>query len=183
MRTTLFIAAAAALLAACSDRQPTAPAPERSASPALASAQGQYGAALAELRRVTARYHDIDTARADGFIPVTSGCAEEAGGEVMPIPFANIERLFDSRIDPSRPDALLYEPAANGRMRLVGVELAIPFTQWSEAAPPAFLGHAFEREEELGVYGLHIWVWSHNPEGMFAEGNPRITCAGLTTSD
>ena len=171
--------AAAALLAAC-DRTPTAPSSATipPPSPAVTAAAGGAGhhAALAALRRVTARYHDIDAAIADGFVPVTAGCAEEEGGEVMPIPYANIGRLFDERIDPLLPDALLYEPTANGRMRLVGVELAIPFSQWTAPEPPTFLGAELQREEELGVYGLHIWIWGNNPEGMFAEGNPRITC-------
>lgn len=169
---------AAALLAAC-DRTPTAPSSAMipPPAPAAAAAGGAgYHAALAALRRVTARYHDIDAAIADGFVPVTAGCAEEEGGAVMPIPYANIDRLFDARIDPLLPDALLYEPTANGRVRLVGVELAIPFSQWTAPEPPAFLGAEFQREEELGVYGLHIWIWSNNPEGMFAEGNSRVTC-------
>src|SRR4051794_8448231 len=95
----------AALLAACADVAPTAPA-----VPSLAVARGDDGASLAELRRVTARYHDIDAAVRDGFVPVRPGCSEEEGGALMPIPYANIARLFDGRIDQSRPDALLYEP-------------------------------------------------------------------------
>jgi hypothetical protein len=23
---------------------------------------------------------------------------------------------------------------------------------------------------------LHIWLWAHNPEGMFADYNPYIVC-------
>jgi hypothetical protein len=26
------------------------------------------------------------------------------------------------------------------------------------------------------VYALHVWVWRHNPEGLFAETNPRVSC-------
>ena len=170
---------AAALATACSDAQTTAPSDDGSRPLLARSERSEHRATLAELRRATARYHDIDAAIADGFIPVTAGCAEEEGGEIMPIPYANIERLTDGRIDPSLPDALLFEPRADGRMTLVGVELAIPFAQWAAAAPPTFLGVTLQREEALGVYGVHVWVWSHNPEGMFAEANPRVTC-GVT---
>jgi len=26
------------------------------------------------------------------------------------------------------------------------------------------------------VFGLHVWVWRHNPEGMFATTNPNVSC-------
>ncbi|MFL5582542.1 MAG: hypothetical protein ACJ8AO_19400 [Gemmatimonadaceae bacterium] len=162
-------------LAACADTTPVAPS-SRTAPALSAAGSAQYNAALAELRRVTARYHDIRAAIDDDFIPVTAACAEEEGGEIMPIPYAHIGRLFDGRLDTSLPDALLYEPGPGGAMTLVGVELAIPFSQWTDAAPPTFFGAEYQREEELGVYGLHIWVWKHNPEGMLAEGNPLVTC-------
>ena len=173
---SLATLATAALLTACADLPTSAPSSKATPSPAVASARREYGAALAELRRVTARYHDVDAALADGFVPVTPGCAEEEGGAVMPIPYAHLGRLTDGRIDPSLPDALLYEPTGNGKFRLVGVELAIPYPQWTDPQPPTFLGVAFQEEDALGVWGLHIWVWGTNPEGMFAEENPRITC-------
>jgi hypothetical protein len=25
-------------------------------------------------------------------------------------------------------------------------------------------------------YDLHVWLWKHNPEGMFAQFNPRVSC-------
>ena len=171
LRAPLALAAALSL-AACADRAPTAP--DEAASPALATARADHQAALAELRRVTARYHDVSVAVADGFVPVTVECEEEEGGPVMPIPYAHFGRILDGRLDASLPDALLYEPDANGRLRLVGVEVAMLLSAQPE--PPTFLGVPLEREEALGVYGLHIWVWRHNPAGMFAEGNPHVTC-------
>jgi hypothetical protein len=84
---------------------------------------------------------------------------------------------LDGVIDPRRPEALIYEPRKNGRARLVGVELAIPYVAWTQAQPPEFLGANFQREDEFGVWGLHIWLWRHNPEGLFAESNPRVSCA------
>ena len=28
--------------------------------------------------------------------------------------------------------------------------------------------------ENLGVYVLHAWVWKYNPNGVFADFNPRV---------
>ena len=25
-------------------------------------------------------------------------------------------------------------------------------------------------------YDLHVWLWKHNPSGLFAEWNPSVTC-------
>jgi hypothetical protein len=32
----------------------------------------------------------------------------------------------------------------------------------------------------LGVpwhWSLHVWIWAHNPSGMFSEWNPSISCS------
>jgi hypothetical protein len=89
-----------------------------------------------------------------------------------------MDRLLDGKIDARSPDALIYEPGSkrNKRPKLVGVEFALPYALWTKERPPRFLGHTFQREDEFGVFALHVWVWRHNPEGMFAESNPRVTC-------
>jgi len=28
------------------------------------------------------------------------------------------------------------------------------------------------------VFALHTWVWRSNPEALFAETNPRVSCGG-----
>ena len=47
---------------------------------------------------------------------------------------------------------------------------------WSGQTPPQFLGATFQSEDEFGVFALHAWVWRSNPEGLFAETNPRVSC-------
>ena len=84
---------------------------------------------------------------------------------------------LDGVIEPREPEALIYEPRENGGARLVGIELAIPYAAWTNAQPPQFLGADFQPEDEFGVWGLHVWLWRLNPEGLFAESNPRVSCA------
>jgi hypothetical protein len=91
--------------------------------------------------------------------------------------YVNIERLMDGVIDPESPDALIYEPARDGSLHLVGVEFAIPKAM-AGGVPPTFLGTTFQSEDEFGVFALHAWVWRNNPKGLFAETNPRVSCGG-----
>ena len=154
---------AALLLAACDDDGPSAPS---------ATAQ-----AVATLRAATERYHDVDAAVADGFV-FLHGCEVRPGEGPAGMLYVHMERLTDGAIDAAAPDALLYEPGrGGGRPTLVGVELAVPYALWTGQEPPTFLGTPFQREDEFGVFALHVWVWRENPEGLFAESNPGISCS------
>jgi hypothetical protein len=56
------------------------------------------------------------------------------------------------------------------------VELAVPYALWTQPQEPRFLGASFQQEDEFGVFGLHVWLWRANPEGLFAESNPNVSC-------
>jgi hypothetical protein len=83
---------------------------------------------------------------------------------------------MDGVIDIEEPEGLLYEPSRNGRLKLVAVDLAVPYALWTDPAPPEFLGNVFQPEDEFGAWALHVWIWRHNPNGMFAPANPNVTC-------
>lgn len=172
----LVLAAAASLTLACDVEAPAAPEADVDVQPAFTALPGtaEYHAILAGLRHVTARYHDLNAAIADGFV-FRHGCEVRPEGAVGTV-YVKFAHALDGEIDPSKPDGLLYEPARNGRLSLTGVELAIPYALWTEAEPPRFLGSTFQREDELGVFGLHVWIWRHNPDGMLAPANPRVSC-------
>jgi hypothetical protein len=159
---SFIVIAIAAAFAACGKDAPTAPSPTDQA--------------VATLKGATIRYQDLTAAKADGFV-FLHGCeVREDGGPVGTV-YVNMGRLADGLIDPASPDALIYAPGTNTEHpRLVGVELAIPFALWTNAAPPEFLGASFQREDEFGVFGLHMWVWQNNPKGLFAESNPNVSC-------
>ena len=178
-KTRLVLIPALALATACGGDRATAPAAEQQSAARFASVPTGAGAqqALATLRRVTARYHDVDAATADGFV-FFHGCEVRPGEGAVGMLYVHLERLMDGVIDPARPDALVYEPArtASGKPRLVAAEFAVPIALWNQPGVPTFLGNEFQAEEEFGVYGLHVWIWRHNPEGMFAEANPHVSC-------
>jgi len=170
---SLTIVAAVAVFAACAGDAPLAPDRTPAGHAQLATLPGtDTDGAITTLQRVTARYHNLQAALDDDFV-LLHPC--EARGDEGPVGtvYVNIARLMDGVIDPESPDALIYEPATNGALRLVGVEFAVPNTGQN---PPTFLGATFQREDEFGVYALHAWVWRNNPEGLFAETNPRVSC-------
>lgn len=175
-RRALVALASAAILAACSADTPVAPT-RLAAGSALARASAltpEERDAAATLRRATGRYQNLNNAIADGFV-FLHGCETRDEGAVGTV-YVHPERLFDATINPALPDALIYEPGSNGQLALVGVELAIPYVQWQPADPPTFLGYSFQSEDEFQVYGLHAWVWRDNPNGLFEEVNPRVSC-------
>lgn len=174
MTTITMLGSAVVALAACSEAAPL-DAVTQLAVPADYAMAADSHRDLAELRRVTARYHNVDAAVADDYVAVGE-CEIHEGESPAGIPYANFDYLLDGQIDPSRPDALLYEPGEDGKLALAGVELAVPYPLWSSSEPPRFLGETFRREDEMGVFGLHIWVWKNNPDGMLAWGNPRVSC-------
>jgi hypothetical protein len=172
----LAIAAACVLFAACADRPPVAPDWQSAMTAQLTVlSPAEENGRIATLRRATARYHDLNAAIADGFV-FLHGCEVRPEEGPVGIVYVHMRRLLDGAIDASLPDGLIYEPRNNGNPRLVGVELAVPYPLWTKPQPPSFNGATFQREDEFGVFGLHVWAWTNNPEGLFAESNPNVSC-------
>ena len=42
--------------------------------------------------------------------------------------------------------------------------------------PPSIFGQQMHIEDELGLWILHVWVWKLNPNGVFNDVNPDVTC-------
>jgi hypothetical protein len=158
---SLAVVAVAALLAGCDDDDPVAPDPTAEA--------------VATIRQATERYHDVNAAIAEGFV-LLHGCENRPDEGPVGTVYVHMGRLTDGVIDPATPEALIYEPGSGGSLELVGVEFAMPYALWTEQEPPELLGATFQREDEFEVFGLHVWAWRDNPEGLFAESNPRVSC-------
>jgi hypothetical protein len=126
------------------------------------------------MRQATDRYHNLKAAIDDGFV-LLHPCEVRPDEGPVGIVYVNFTRVLDGVIDPALPDALIYEPKPNGREKLVGVEFAVLAS--AGQSPPTYLGNVFQLEEEFGVFALHAWVWKTNPEGLFAETNPRVSCS------
>ena len=146
---------------------PSTSSTSAAASPAVDNLSPITNRELARARNGTAKYHDFDRADEDGYEFLH--CVEGEGRE-----YVNWS-LVDCNFDIEHPEALHYIPQGNG-LKLVGVDYVIPVA--CTATPPeGFTGDDDEWEfmaEDLPIWATRAAIWLPNPEGMFAEGNPRI---------
>jgi hypothetical protein len=127
---------------------------------------------VAAIRQATAPFHDISKAEAAEYQLLDVCFEDPAGG--MGFHYVNPGLIADPEVAVTRPEALVYEPTSNGRLKLVGVEYiaALPET----APPPVVSGLDMEMHwnPAVGLWVLHAYVWKPNPAGMFEDWNPRI---------
>ena len=177
-----IIAAAALAVAGCATDAPTdatsAVAAHRH-GPAVSLQEGDLDPAvrrqLAALRNATAQFHDTNRAGAAGWTTQVTGCMSDPGVGGMGFHYADLSR-FDATVEPMRPEILVYAPKPNGELQLVAVEYAVPLAAWTAAEPPSAFGQSFHVNATFGLWVLHAWVWQPNPDGIFSDWNPRITC-------
>src|SRR5262245_21847529 len=155
---SLIIVASAALFAACADEAPVAPTQQPAVRMQVSGpSQKEIDARIAQIRRVTDRYHEIDVAIKEGFVKLHDCEVRPNEGPVGTV-YVHVDRLMDGVINPAKPDALIYEPTTTGGLKLVGVEFAVPYALWKSKELPRFLGVTFQREDEFQVYALHLWT-------------------------
>lgn len=139
---------------------------------------------LAQARQATAKYHKVSNALADDYLP-TEHCVAEPGVGGMGYHYVNPDLIGDSSVDPLKPEVLLYVPKNNGKVKLVGVEyLVVDADQnlFTDDDRPNLFGVSFNGPmlgHEPGMpihYDLHAWIWKGNPEGIFADFNPKVSC-------
>ena len=139
-----------------------------------------------KVHNATAQYVDINVAFHQGFVvatPCVSGPDTGAMGVHLVLP----SRIASGVLDPTQPQALIYEPMANGAMRLVGVEFIVLASVWEASHPassvPALEGNLLNYIAAPNRYGLpafyeiHVWAWQDNPQGSYADWNTQVTCA------
>jgi hypothetical protein len=144
---------------------------------------------LAVVRQVTARFHDVDAAKAEGYElgyvngagnRIITGCIANPTAGVMGYHYFNKALIDDLVVDPTRPEGLVYTSGPEGQLRLVAVEYVVPGPNSNPpgvSEPPSILGIRMHiLVPAVGFYIQHFWVWSHNPAGMYVDWNPALTC-------
>jgi len=151
---------------------------------------------LADAKAATAKYRDIDAAKADGYFQVTQFIPG------LGLHLANLG-IPTNTFDPARPQILLYQPDAKGNMQLVGV--AYQFLHTNDTPPVGFAGGSdvwhyhtdlcFQKGGSVTIatddaackavgglafqkqtsWLLHAWIWKQNPDGVFTEVNLKVT--------
>ena len=136
---------------------------------------------LAQLREVTAPFHNPELARNAGYDLVAGldSCFENPGVGGMGFHYIDTAELSNTALNLLRPEALVYIPSPNG-LQLGAVEYIVRQDLWDGAGntqPPSLNGVSLHLEPSLGVYTLHVWVWRNNPAGMFEDFNPAVPSA------
>ena len=135
-------------------------------------------AGLGAVRARTKEYRVEAKAVADGFAR-TDECVPGMGYHYM-----NLGRM-DERLDPARPEVLLYVADGSGGRRLAGAAWVVIDDDQNLATDddrPSLFGHEFDgpmpgHVEGMPIhYDLHAYAWVENPDGGFATWNPAITC-------
>lgn len=90
-----------------------------------------------------------------------------------------------------KPSILIYEPQADGSLELVAVENLVFAAAWKakgnrerprfhgvpydsmtdDPTTPSDEAHMFEPH-----FDRHVWIYRHNPNGVFSPFNPAVTC-------
>jgi len=114
---------------------------------------------------------------------IVAGCVSHPTAGAMGYHYFNAALMADNGVDALRPEVLVYAPTANGDRELVAVEWVVRGPQSNPPGPsqvPSVLGmdmHVLVPPPGPAFYLTHAWVWAPNPDGMFADWNPRISCA------
>jgi streptogramin lyase len=151
-------------------------------------AMASGGSDLAAARRATANYHRLSVAEDAGYAEFRDAngiaCIDNLPDGAMGVHYVNGSYVGDTTLDPTTPEAVVYEPMPNGRPRLVALEYIVFQAAWDaeHSSPPELFGHEFmlvPAGNRFGIpafYALHAWIWKDNPSGMFAIWNPRVHC-------
>jgi hypothetical protein len=113
-----------------------------------------------KVRSANQRFADVAVAKSEGYAPIP--CVSGPDGS-----------------DVGKPEAVLYEPGADGKLELVAVEYITP-------KGPAALGNQLfsfvNAPNRYGLppfYELHVWAWRANATGTFSDMNPDVSCAAM----
>jgi hypothetical protein len=138
--------------------------------------------ALDMVKQTTTSYMDVNAALAAGYVlvPGSDYCFDNPGVGGMGYHYINTT-IMDAATDPLKPEAMVYQRDANGNLTLGAVEWIVPTAAWDAEAPspdivPEVMGHKMHRDDTLGVYMLHAWIFKDNPSGVFADWNPTVSC-------
>ena len=142
-----------------------------------ATAANANGTLDEKVRAANSRFENVAMATAEGYAPIP--CASGITGGAMGIHYVNAAYLKDDAVDLAKPEAVMYEPMADGTQTLVAVEYI------TSKGPASLEGQLFNFNSAPNRYGLgafyelHVWAWKKNPTGTFADMNPDVSCDAM----
>ena len=112
------------------------------------------------------------------------GCVTGDDSGAMGLHYINGDLVNSGVLDPTRPQIIIYEPTADGSLKLIGADFLVMADAWNKthAGPPELMGqlfHLFTAPNRFGLpafYTLHVWAWKNNPKGAFVNWHPNVSC-------
>jgi hypothetical protein len=136
------------------------------------------------VREATERYRDVSVAEGDGYA-LMFGCVSGPDSGAMGLHYVNLSLVGDGKLDPARPEIVIYEPTPGGRLNLIGADYLVFADAWNKNNPtatPQLMGqllHLIEAPNRYGLpafYTLHVWAWKENPTGSFTNWHSKVSC-------
>lgn len=127
---------------------------------------------IAALRAATRDFQSIAVAQSAGYdTQFPAGCFTSTDGAMG---FHYLKAANVGTLTVTDPQLVMYEPQANGSMKLVGVEYIVPGEP--SDTPPVLFDREFQYNATFEVWVLHVWAWENNPKGLYTDWNPNVTC-------
>jgi hypothetical protein len=175
----------------------------------VATAAEARDPSLAAVTAASAKFQDVNVAKAEGYTtdgkcmsaamigyPASAGAMglhyvrKDLIGISPPLPGKRVSGT-NTHKDFLQPSMLVYEPQADGSLKLIAIENLVFDSAWRAAGhkqPPMFHGVPYvllkddpatkldEAHNYESHYELHVWAFRPNHSGMFKEFNPQVTC-------
>jgi len=148
-------------------------------------ARSLQDAQLAAAKEATKGFLTPAGALAAGYIPVSPCVSSPFGG--MGVHYLNPQLARKTVMDILNPAELTYRPTPEG-LALASLEYHLDDADQNLATdgdrPTLFgvpfdgpmPGHGPPANPGPIHYDLHVWLWFHNPSGMFSQWNPLLVC-------
>jgi hypothetical protein len=139
---------------------------------------------LRRARDATRKFRNVAVARAAGYA-ASGECAQDPKYGGMGVHYTNPDLVADGKLDVTKPEVLVYQPMPGGKLRLGAVEYFQADADGDLATDPdrpylfglPFDGPMLGHEPGMPIhFDLHVWLYRHNPAGLFAAWNPRVHC-------
>src|SRR6266699_5475142 len=136
------------------------------------------------VRESTERFQDVSVAETEGYA-LQFGCVSGSDSGAMGLHYVNGALVGSGVIDATHPQIVIYEPTADGGLKLIGADYLVLADMWNvqhPEGPPELMGqlfHLFEAPNRFGLpafYTLHVWAWKESPAGAFVNWHPNVSC-------
>ena len=157
--------------------------------PATAT-QDNRASLVSVVRNATERFKDVRAAEHAGY-QLMFGCVSGPDAGAMGLHYVNGSIFQSGTIDAQQPTIVIYEPTADGKLKLIGADFLVLADMWDKAhpdGPPQLMGQLFQYFDAPNRFGLppfytlHVWAWKENPNGAFVNWHPHVSCKLYTPS-